>query len=274
MPILNETLTALSTGSQAASVVLREALRFKARTGSVIVQDATGRGAMGLSAAGKNPLERHRAIWVDLADRRRPVCLFQIRRSAHFRALWARVLRSLRDIAGSDVADATLDWAVEAAWSISADGSVGLTTLFRCISSPETRRWFLETGNGPAGLGKFLDLVSWTLSFSSVYGMCEGENRGDLLRALGPDNSARAPFADRVVVSMLGRGFHPEIGRQGFLRTRSRRQLVRGFTARWSKAMRYRSADRSPADILGMQARSLVKVFERTAKYRPFRMRW
>jgi hypothetical protein len=42
---------------------------------------------------------------------------------------------------------------------------------------------------------------------------------------------------------MLGRGFRPEIGRHGFLRTRPRLQLVRGITKRWAKTMRYRPQD-------------------------------
>ena len=84
----------------------------------------------------------------------------------------------------------------------------------------------------------------------------------------------RAPFADRVLLGMLGRGFRPEIGRRGFLRTRSKRLLVRSFTKRWSKAMRYRSRKMAPVDLLTAQANSLVKVFSREGGYHPYRMCW
>jgi len=43
--VLNETLTVLGTGLDAPALILREALRFKTRSGSLIIQDATGKGA-------------------------------------------------------------------------------------------------------------------------------------------------------------------------------------------------------------------------------------
>jgi CRISPR-associated protein Cas1 len=84
----------------------------------------------------------------------------------------------------------------------------------------------------------------------------------------------RAPFADRVVVGLMGRGFRPEIGRHGFLRTTSKLRLVRSFTKRWAKPMRYRSQQMAPVGLLSMQARSLVGVFQHEGSYRPYRMPW
>ena len=179
--VQRETLTVLGCGLHAASAALTSALRFKTRPGSLIVQDATGRGAMILSDENKAGLERKRVIWVDLADRRHPVSLFQLRRSPHFRAIWLRVLTALRDVAGVDVPSKVLEWASEVAWSLSSDGSVGLTALFRGLSSAETRRWFLDTRNEPSGLGKLLRVLSWVLSFPAVYDLSEGDNHGNLL---------------------------------------------------------------------------------------------
>jgi len=184
MPVLDETLTVLGCGSGAAALVLREALRFKTRSGSLIVHDVAGRGAMLLSAANQMGLDRRRVIWVDLADRRRPVSLFQIRRSEHLRAIWIRVLRSFRAVTKTTLGDGTLEWTAEAAYSLSADGSVGLGALLRCLSSAETRRWFLETRNQPADLSKLLDMLTWTLSFPAIYAVSEGSNRGSLLDAV------------------------------------------------------------------------------------------
>ncbi len=183
MQVLSETLTVLGCGLRAASLALRQALRFKTRKGSLVVQDSTGRGAQLLSAQTKEGLENKRIIWVDLADRRHPVSLFQIRRSEHFRALWVRVLKSIRRLSHTGLSDGTLDWAADAAYAISADGSVGLGALFRCLTSAETRRWFLETKNEPADLGKLLEMLGWALSFPAVHAVSEGENRGQLLDA-------------------------------------------------------------------------------------------
>jgi CRISP-associated protein Cas1 len=60
----------------------------------------------------------------------------------------------------------------------------------------------------------------------------------------------RAPFADRVVLGMLGRGFEPEIGEHGYLKTRSKRQLAVSFSKRWNKFVSWRSQKLSPDVIL------------------------
>ncbi|MGD0496830.1 MAG: group II intron reverse transcriptase/maturase [Bryobacteraceae bacterium] len=181
MPVLSETLTVLGCGLQAASFALRETLRFKARGGSLVVHDAAGRGAMTLSASNKMELEPRRVVWVDLADRRHPLSLFQTRRSEHFRGIWARVLKSIRNVAKARIGEGALEWAADAAYALSSDGSVGLGALFRSLSSAETRRWFLDTRNEPSDLGKLLDMLAWALSFPAVHAVSEGENRGKLL---------------------------------------------------------------------------------------------
>jgi len=188
MPVLNETLTVLGGGLRAASVALRESLRFKTRKGSLIIQDATGRGAMILSSGNKMALEKRRVIWIDLADRRHPVSLFQIRRSDHLRGIWTRLLRSIRSIAKVNIGDGTIAWGAEVAYALSSDGSVGLGALCRCLSSPESRRWFLTTGNEPADLLKLLEMIAWALAFPAVYAVSEGENRCTVLDSI-EDNS-------------------------------------------------------------------------------------
>jgi hypothetical protein len=49
----------------------------------------------------------------------------------------------------------------------------------------------------------------------------------------------RGPFADRLVLAMLGRGLKPDIGVHGFLRTRIRRLLAQGFARSWNKKIRW-----------------------------------
>lgn len=184
MPSFKETVAAFSRGDEAAVVALRNALRFKTRRGSLIVQDALGRGATLLSPQDKGAMERRRVVWVDLADRRRPVSLFHLSRSGHFRTTWRSVLQAIRAISAAPVSDGAIDWTVDAAWALSADGSVGLASLFRSIASPEIRRWFLDTANEPSELARVLDMLSWALSFPAVYNLSEGANRGVLLDAI------------------------------------------------------------------------------------------
>lgn len=84
----------------------------------------------------------------------------------------------------------------------------------------------------------------------------------------------RAPFADRVVVGMLGRGFDLELDAEGLLRSGCRRKLVSAFHKQWHREVRWRGRMRAPSDILDAQATSLRNTFLRNDEYRPFRFRW
>lgn len=84
----------------------------------------------------------------------------------------------------------------------------------------------------------------------------------------------RAPFADRLVFALLGRGFIPKQNHEGLLNTTSRKKLAQGFVKKWRKEMAWRSHSLSPDRILASQARSLAEFFLRENRYQPFRMRW
>ena len=84
----------------------------------------------------------------------------------------------------------------------------------------------------------------------------------------------RAPFADRVAVGMLGRGFGLGLDAEGRLRNGCRRKLVRAFHKQWHRAVRWRGRMRTPADILDAQATSLRSAFLGKGEYRPFRFQW
>lgn len=127
-----------------------------------------------------------------------------------------------------------------------------------------------------------------------VYGMLYGEVWRSVVRAgldpyfgiihgSGRDHGSlvfdmieeyRAPFADRVVVGMLGRGFDLELDAEGRLRNGCRRKLVSAFHKQWHREVRWRGRMRAPSDILEMQATSLRNAFLRNDEYRPFRFRW
>ncbi|MBW6502898.1 CRISPR-associated endonuclease Cas1 [bacterium] len=139
---------------------------------------------------------------------------------------------------------------------------------------------------------KATDAVNQSLNY--VYGMLYGEvwraivkvgldpyfgivhgserNQGGLVFDLIEE--FRAPFADRIVFGMLGRGFIPEIGEHGFLKTRSKRRLAYGFAKRWSKKISWRSRELSPAEILEKQAAAFAMLMKREDRCHPFRMRW
>jgi len=83
----------------------------------------------------------------------------------------------------------------------------------------------------------------------------------------------RAPFGDRLIFGMFGRGFRPKIGSYNFIRTAFKRQLALGFSKRWSKKIAWRSKTMSPAEIIERKAVNLVKLVKREGAYHPYRMR-
>lgn len=84
----------------------------------------------------------------------------------------------------------------------------------------------------------------------------------------------RVHFADRTVIGILGRGFQPELNKQGFLKTKTRRRLAVSFSKRWFKNVDWRSHSLSPAGILEKQTDSLAKLFQHEGGYHAYRMRW
>jgi CRISPR-associated protein Cas1 len=106
------------------------------------------------------------------------------------------------------------------------------------------------------------------------FGVMHGSKRDQGSLVFDLIEEFRAPFADRLVVGMLGRGFQPAIGDQGVLKTRTRRQLALCFSKNWSKKIRWRSRKLEPAAILAHQAQSFAKLYKREGDYHPFKMRW
>lgn len=184
MKTLPNTVAILGGGVEAADIVLRFVLKLKGHEAPVIILDYTGRGAVILGAHNKMSIERFPVCWCNIADRRRPVALFQLRASDHFRQVFKRALCDIQRIARVELNETTLDWATEAAYDLSRSGTVGLGALLKSLSQPETRRWFLETQKDPADLGSLLKMLKWALTYPAVYGFSEGGNASGLDEAL------------------------------------------------------------------------------------------
>jgi CRISPR-associated protein Cas1 len=106
------------------------------------------------------------------------------------------------------------------------------------------------------------------------FGLMHGSKRDQGSLVFDIIEEFRAPFADRLIVAMIGRGFQPALGEHGALRTRTRRQLALCFSKNWAKKILWRSRRLEPAGILAQQTRSVAKLFSREGEYRPYRMRW
>lgn len=106
------------------------------------------------------------------------------------------------------------------------------------------------------------------------FGLMQGSERDQGSLVFDLIEEFRAPFADRLVLAMIGRGLKPEIGAHGFLRTRIRRLLAQGFARTWNKKILWRGKTIAPSTILEHQAATLAKLILGQGDYHPFHMRW
>jgi CRISPR-associated protein Cas1 len=84
----------------------------------------------------------------------------------------------------------------------------------------------------------------------------------------------RAPFGDRLILGMVGRGFMPLLDQESRLRISSRRKLADAFHKLWRRKIRWRGGMRAPADILERQAIALRNTYIGEDRYEPFKFRW
>lgn len=84
----------------------------------------------------------------------------------------------------------------------------------------------------------------------------------------------RAPFGDRLVLGMLGRGLDLELDKEGRIRAACRHKLVQAFHKLWQRGVRWRGKLYAPIAILEQQVTSLKNAYLGKDEYRPFRFRW
>ncbi|MFB3906041.1 MAG: CRISPR-associated endonuclease Cas1 [Acidobacteriota bacterium] len=106
------------------------------------------------------------------------------------------------------------------------------------------------------------------------FGLVHGSHRDQGSLVFDLIEEFRAPFADRLVLGMLGRGFVPKSNSQGLLRTSTRRRLAAAFNKSWRAGVRWRSASLTPAALLERQAVHLANLIKGESTYQPYRMRW
>ncbi|MBW2000308.1 MAG: hypothetical protein JRJ29_20415, partial [Deltaproteobacteria bacterium] len=185
MELMHENIAVFGHAQAGAEALLRSVLNYGGASGTVVILDLTGRGAIVLGQVYKNTLQRHPVVWYDIADRRRPTSLFHLHRSTHLRKILTDLLKYMRKISGFHVTDKTILWAAEAAFSLSGDGTVGLFSLLRSLSSPEVRQWIFSEKGDPGDLVKLLKMLKWALGFPGVYAISEGNNRVDMYDFIG-----------------------------------------------------------------------------------------
>lgn len=106
------------------------------------------------------------------------------------------------------------------------------------------------------------------------FGVMHGTDRDQGSLVFDLIEEYRAPFGDRLVLALLGRGFELELDKSGLLRTSCRHKLVTAFHKQWRRDVRAHGKMRSPPDILELQATSMRNMYLGKNEYKPFRFRW
>jgi len=181
----HESIAVFGPAYNGAGALLRRILEDRGGPDTALILDLTGRGTIALGQVYKNSLPGHPVVWYDIADRRRPSALFHLHRSIYLKEILTSLLRYIRKISGFRVTDKTISWAAEAAFSLSGDGTVGLFTLLRSLSSPDVRQWLFSEKGDPADLLRLLKMLRWALGFPGVYAVSEGNNRVDIYKFMG-----------------------------------------------------------------------------------------
>lgn len=105
------------------------------------------------------------------------------------------------------------------------------------------------------------------------FGIMHGSERDQGSLVFDVIEEFRAPFVDRVLLGMIGRGFLPKVGNNGLLK-KPRRQLANSFLKQWNKEISWHSKKITPARLLMSQARNLAELFTDSKTYKPFQYRW
>lgn len=118
----------------------------------------------------------------------------------------------------------------------------------------------------------------WLAVFRSgldpAFGVVHRSTRSDASLVFDLIEEFRAPFADRLVIAMLGRGFRPQATEDGRLSRRSARLLSKAFRKQWNRKTRHRTGKDTPSNIVRGQADAFARLISDGAAYRPFKMRW
>ncbi len=106
------------------------------------------------------------------------------------------------------------------------------------------------------------------------FGIIHGTERDQGSLVFDVIEEYRAPFGDRLVIGMLGRGFSLALDKDGLLRATCRRKLVQAFHKQWQRAVRHQGKMRRVSEVLEAQVTSLKNDFMGKDEYRPFRFQW
>ncbi len=136
--------------------------------------DYSGRLSLVLEGLPNNELNHNLVTWLDLANRSSPRGVFQLWSSPHLAGSLFSALQQIRSISGFPIHDNVLHWLTEIGIEASKNGKVSLGTLQHCLTEPGLYSWLRDRCPKSEQIESVQKMLSWCLSFSSVYCFSEG----------------------------------------------------------------------------------------------------
>ena len=112
------------------------------------------------------------------------------------------------------------------------------------------------------------------MGLDPYFGIIHGSDRNQGSLVFDMIEEFRAPFGDRIVLGLIGRGFNLELDKEGRLKSTCRSKLAHSFHKHWHRSVRWQGDTATPFHILEHQVTSLKKAYLGEEEYRPFRFRW
>lgn len=167
----------------ASDLALRRILHTKKPDQPLVVVDYQGSLASRLTDRSKGNLHRKPLLWCDLGNRRRPAALFRFRRSPGMKTALRAFLGSCVQGLAAPVPQATIETAVDLAWRLGDQGTLGLAALLRSLARPELAAPARQPRRDD-GIDRLMRILDWALRFPSVWALSEASNLVDLGGAL------------------------------------------------------------------------------------------
>jgi len=173
----------------AAELALRRVLHAKEAQQALVVVDYQGSLAPMLTKRNRGNLHKGPLLWCEIANRRRPLALFQFKQSAGMKPALRTFLGTCVNHLASLISGTTIDIVVELAYRLADQGSIGLASLAHCLRRPEMSHSLRRNQAVANDLDRLVELLDWVLRFPGVWALSEGNNPIALSQAIASNGS-------------------------------------------------------------------------------------
>ncbi|MGB4115325.1 MAG: CRISPR-associated endonuclease Cas1 [Polaromonas sp.] len=177
-------LLVLGRMREASELALRRILHAKERKQPLVVVDYQGTLTALLTERNKGNLHKGPMLWCDLANRRRPVALFRFKRTVGMKAALHSFIENCVRLVAAVVSAQTIGTAVDLAYRLADQGTIGLAALVRSLRRPETTHALRSQQDLITELNALIGMFEWLLRFPAVWALSEGNNGIELGEAL------------------------------------------------------------------------------------------